>query len=330
MGEEQQAPQPPVAEPPARPSLPPGLRVAFYLLLIIVVLHFGSAALIQLLDPDLARALAAAATPAELEALQATIPFALVLLIQCLLAPVVLAATWFLLQRFERRSLADVGFRLPGGAGRQAVIAVAGVGALAVIWLLFTSVVAELRFTGWAEPFAGGDGLRPLGGWGPLPLYLAGFLVAAGLEELIFRGYVYSTLCERLSWVNAAGISGVLWVVLHAGNPELGAIGLINTFLLALSLAILRQQTGSLWAATICHGTWNFMIGCVLSLPVSGLEVYPLFTVEVAGEEAITGGAYGPEGSLLLTALLLPVVAVLAYLLIDGQGPEDADADRPI
>jgi hypothetical protein len=47
---------------------------------------------------------------------------------------------------------------------------------------------------------------------------------------------------------------------------------------------------------------------------VSGVQVpYPLFRAEVSGNPLLTGGDYGPEGSLLTTAVIVLVTGYLVF-----------------
>jgi len=64
----------------------------------------------------------------------------------------------------------------------------------------------------------------------------------------------------------------------------------------------IRVSGGVQWAVTGTHFAWNWTMGVAAGLPVSGLDVGPaLVDVSVSGPDLWTGGAYGPEGGLLLT-----------------------------
>lgn len=242
----------------------------------------------------------------------------LALFVYALLAPVMIPVTLVFLRRFDHRDLASIGARLPAGGWRagalQALAATGGVVAGLGVWLAVAAIAGEVRFAGLAESFRAGPGWAegPLGGAGALAILLAGFLVQGGLEEWVFRGYVYQALRERWSWATVAGATSLAFAFLHAMNPAVTPAALVNTFLLGLVLAAMVELTGSLAAAVVAHGLWNFAIACVLSLPVSGVETFHLLTLEVAGAPAVTGGEYGPEGSWVLTAMLVPLIAALA------------------
>jgi len=119
----------------------------------------------------------------------------------------------------------------------------------------------------------------------------------------VMRGYIYRTLRERWPpWVSAL-VSSILFSLLHAANPNVSRVALLNIVLAGMVLAALVERTGSLWSATIAHGVWNFALACLLSVPVSGVSVFHLLSVKITGDPTVTGGGFGPEGSAVLTVL---------------------------
>lgn len=241
-------------------------------------------------------------------------PVSAFLVVYVCLAPVMVSATLVFLRKLDRRPLASIGARWPAdgavGVAREALWgAGAGVGLLG-LWLVAAGLPGELRFAGVSDGFGADAGAG--GGAVILGLYLVGFLVQGALEEWVFRGYVYRALRERWSWPTVAGGTSLLFAVLHFMNPGVEPVGLANTFLLGIVLAATVEATGSLWPAAAAHGVWNFTIASVLGLPMSGLHVTALLDLELDGPAWATGGAYGPEGSWLLTGLLVPTVAVAA------------------
>jgi uncharacterized protein len=241
------------------------------------------------------------------------------------LAPVIVPLTLAYARWLDAKGPAALGARLPAGgareAGRQAAAAVIAVSALLGLWLAAAGTLGGLVYGGLAEGFREGAGpFRGAGGGAALlGVVLAAFLVQGGVEEWVFRGYVFRTLRERWSWASAAGASSLAFAVLHSLNPEVAPAGLVNTFLLGLALAAVAELTGSLLAPVVLHAWWNFALASLLSLPVSGAQLFHLLELEVQGPEAVSGGAYGPEGSWVLTAILVPIVAALAMRIDRGH-----------
>ncbi|HSS75919.1 MAG TPA: VWA domain-containing protein [Thermoanaerobaculia bacterium] len=246
----------------------------------------------------------------------------------------VLGVTQIFVRLLDRRRLASVGVRWPGGGRRAALRGLVtmslGSGALLTGWLLLllalTAHHAALHFGGLSRDLATG---RP---WWPLPrlllfpVLLALFFIQAGIEELVVRGYVYHVLRERWRAGAAALGSSLLFSLLHAGNPDFNAVALVNIVLAGLILAALVERSGSLWGATAAHGVWNFAVACLASLPVSGISLFHLFNVAVTGDPRLTGGDFGPEGSLVLTALALPLAAGLWWWIAPSRGRPREDA----
>lgn len=226
-------------------------------------------------------------------------------------APVLVLLTLPFLRWLDRRDLASLGARWPDGgparALRQALEVPLSVLALLGLWMLLVELLpaSDVRV----------DGLSPTAGTPDgtirLVLLLLGFLIQGGVEEWIFRGYIYRALKERWPWWVATLVTAAGFALMHAYNPDFSVAALINTFLAGVLLALLVERSGSLWSAVLAHGVWNFAVASLASLPVSGVQVSHLLQTAVTGPATLTGGGFGPEGSLVLTALALPLAAIL-------------------
>ncbi len=247
----------------------------------------------------------------------------ILLLTTLLAAPPILGITWLFVRFLDRRPLAILGARWPEGGRKQALrqLATVPAGVLALLGTWLAAILAlppslaSVRLQGMSPAFTAGPAWWPLPSALLLVLLLLGFLLQGGLEEWIVRGYIYRTLKDRWRPWTAALASSILFALLHAHNPAVSAIALVNIVLAGLVLAALVERSGSLWSATLAHGWWNFGVACLLSLPVSGVRIFHLLEVSVSGDEELTGGAFGPEGSLVLTLLGLPIAAVLWWRL---------------
>jgi hypothetical protein len=69
------------------------------------------------------------------------------------------------------------------------------------------------------------------------------------------------------------------------------------------------------------HAAWNFTLGTVASLPVSGIHTFHLFEVEAVGSPLMTGGRYGLEGSVVNAGLSAACCAAgLVWLRLTSPG----------
>jgi len=130
-------------------------------------------------------------------------------------------------------------------------------------------------------------------------------LVAIG-EELMFRGYLQVNLREGIGLLPSIALTSLFFGLFHTMNPNFGWIALLNITLAGVSMSYGQVVTGSLWLPIAYHFSWNFFQGPVFALPVSGTHFGGLFTVVDRGTAPlITGAAFGPEGGLVGTLLLL-------------------------
>lgn len=79
-------------------------------------------------------------------------------------------------------------------------------------------------------------------------------------EEIMVRGFLYSSLKKGVKVLYAAIITSVIFGAAHL--PEGGAagplwVGAVDTFILSLFLIRLREKTGSLWSPMTLHAIKN-------------------------------------------------------------------------
>lgn len=89
-------------------------------------------------------------------------------------------------------------------------------------------------------------------GTSPWLIFLAGIVVAPLVEEIFFRGFLFTGLRERYGWIAAALISAALFAAVH-----LQPITMPPIFLMGLIFAYLYQRTESIWPAVLMHFMTN-------------------------------------------------------------------------
>jgi membrane protease YdiL (CAAX protease family) len=148
--------------------------------------------------------------------------------------------------------------------------------------------------------------------WFVAGLGALGFLaLPAAAEEALLRGYPLQALTERWGPWSALAVTSVLFGALHLGNPGVTMIAVLNVMAAGVFLGVVYLRTASLWWATGVHLAWNWTTGYVADVPVSGLELLdaPLYEGVTRGPAWVGGGAFGPEGSLVATLLLVVATA---------------------
>jgi membrane protease YdiL (CAAX protease family) len=138
-------------------------------------------------------------------------------------------------------------------------------------------------------------------------------LMVAVYEEIVFRGYVLRNLVKSFNKWLALFISALLFTLVHASNPGVPWVGLLNTFIGGLLIGITYINTRSLWLPIFFHFTWNLAQGPVIGFHVSGISFNSLFILETKGNSLVSGGDYGFEGSLVASFFLLAAFSVWGY-----------------
>ncbi|MGV9370020.1 CPBP family intramembrane glutamic endopeptidase [Micromonospora tulbaghiae] len=144
-----------------------------------------------------------------------------------------------------------------------------------------------------------------------------GFMAAAAVtEELMFRGLLFRLVEERLgTWLSLL-LTGVLFGLMHLLNPDASlwgatAIAIEAGFMLAACYAATRN----LWVPIGLHFGWNFAAGGVFSVVVSGNgESTGLLDASTSGSMLLSGGDFGPEGSLYTVAAGAALTVVFLWL----------------
>lgn len=158
----------------------------------------------------------------------------------------------------------------------------------------------------------------------PIGALLLGFIVQGSTEEIVFRGWLMQLIASRHGLVIALIVNAVLFGLVHAGNTaptkEL-ALGVVNIVLFGTFIGLYAAREGSLWGVCGWHAAWNWLLGLGFGLEVSGhvLNVTPLFvdlTTTAGAPWWLTGATFGPEASVVVTAIL-----TLASLWVATRGP---------
>lgn len=166
---------------------------------------------------------------------------------------------------------------------------------------------------------------NPKTNWLCLIFYLQFFIIFAFYEEVIFRGYIFNMIKKFSTVYHGIFISSILFAVMHSLNPNLNPIGTLNIFLFGILLSILFFSTKSLILITGIHFIWNFL-SMAFGLGVSGVDFKINFLKMNFTEQMptyLTGGEFGPEGSIITSVFLIVLIAVSWYLIFNKGRKEN-------
>lgn len=135
------------------------------------------------------------------------------------------------------------------------------------------------------------------------------FFLVASAEEVIFRGIVFRLIDKKWNTIWALLVSALFFGLLHVFNDNATIWGGVAIAIEAgLLLGVFYKFSGTLWLPIGIHWAWNVMEGPVLGFPVSGnMNDISIISAEVKGSEIITGGAFGPEASIIAAVLGLAI-----------------------
>ncbi|MGW2092918.1 CPBP family intramembrane glutamic endopeptidase [Promicromonospora sukumoe] len=175
---------------------------------------------------------------------------------------------------------------------------------------LFGLVIVNLAFLGSYTVHGLGSPLGALG--------LVGFMAAAAVtEELMWRGVLFRIVEGWTgTWV-ALSVTGLLFGLAHLINPHATLWGAVAIAIEAGGmLTAAYVATRKLWVPIGLHLGWNIAGSTIFSTAVSGNDTpQGLLDATTQGHMLVTGGSFGPEGSLYsvvfcaITAAIFLVVA---------------------
>lgn len=158
----------------------------------------------------------------------------------------------------------------------------------------------------------------------PLSFVIIPFTVAftvAIFEEILVRGIIFRIIEESLGSYIALTISALIFGALHLANPN---ATLASATCIAIEGGLLLGAayiySRSLWLPIAIHFAWNFMQSGIFGAITSGNENSgSLLTTKFTGMELITGGKFGPEGTIQATIFCLIATGVFIYLNIKNS-----------
>lgn len=156
-------------------------------------------------------------------------------------------------------------------------------------------------------------------GAGSLLFFLLMDVVVSWWEELVFRGYLLQNMMEGMNVLAAVVISCIIYGVVHMTNPNAGLLSSAIIVLFGFLRIYGYLITGQLWLSFGMHIGWNFFQGHIFGFAASGQETPSLILLVPTGPEWLSGGAFGPEGSILVIPLILLALLVMRWWGLRAQ-----------
>jgi uncharacterized protein len=206
---------------------------------------------------------------------------------------------------YERGRLSDLGLGWKPDSLREFLIG-AGAASVAAAVILLGPLAAGVA------NFEANPGVEHP--WASFLFVSVVLLFGAAGEEMLFHGYAFQLLIRSLGAFATILPVSILFGWQHMSNPNATPLGAVNTVLWGVLLGYAYLRTGALWLPIGMHFGWNF------TLPLFGVNLSG-FTMGVTGYALHwrvgvlwSGGGYGPEGSVLTTAIVVALFVAVYRL----------------
>jgi len=212
----------------------------------------------------------------------------------------------------QNRKMNTLGFHKKGWVKEYLVGWVVG-------FVLFSAAVLICVLTGSLTL----EGISPTFGIGTFLLFTVGFIIQGMSEEVLCRGYFLTSVGRRYSMLVAVIANSVFFAALHLSNSGISVLAFINLILFGVFASVYFIKRNDIWGICAVHSVWNLVQGNVYGIRVSGMKLScSVLSSEMAeGKELIHGGAFGLEGGLAVTIVL--VVGTVILLCIKRKKAEE-------
>lgn len=140
------------------------------------------------------------------------------------------------------------------------------------------------------------------------------FISVGFVEEILVRGCFQHIIYYRHGIAWAIIIPSLIFSVMHFLNPNISYIAALNIALVGIVFGIMTYKSGNLWMAIGYHITWNYFQGNIFNIEVSGSAYGRGLIKSIRVEDnLLNGGAFGIEGGLICTLLLIITIIYFGF-----------------
>lgn len=204
----------------------------------------------------------------------------------------------------ERRKLNTLGFRKKGFFAEYLSGFIIGAIMLSCS-LLICTLTGAMQFNGVVANMA----------IGMISVFLIGYIIQGASEEILLRGYFLVSFSRKNSLAAGIIINSLIFSALHLMNAGITILSVVNLFLFGIFASVYFLKRGNIWGICALHSSWNFVQGNLFGIEVSGMSTTSsVFSVSsVEGYELINGGAFGLEGGLAVTVVLVLATVIMLF-----------------
>jgi len=220
------------------------------------------------------------------------------------------ALIYFLWVKFvERRSIVTMGFHLDGAFKKYIRGFLFG-------FLMIALSAIMLMLLGEVEVSKGDLIFNDISMVFGFLFMIIGWIIQGATEEIMMRGYALPILGTKINIPVGVLISSSIFGLLHLLNSGISPLAIVNLILFGVFAAFYAMYEDSLWGVCALHSAWNWAQGNVFGFLVSGGGNMggSIFTFTNKTDNIVNGGAFGPEGGLVITIIYLIGIGTLLLL----------------
>lgn len=143
------------------------------------------------------------------------------------------------------------------------------------------------------------------------------WILQGGTEELVTRGWLFPAVSAKSNIFIGILISSALFGALHLFNPGVTVLSIVTIILNGIFACLLMIKYDNMWVLAGMHGAWNFVQGNVYGIQVSGqgANASVFNYTSQTSIDWLSGGAFGAEGSIFASIVLIGCIAYLYWSL---------------
>ncbi|WP_346940061.1 CPBP family intramembrane glutamic endopeptidase [uncultured Clostridium sp.] len=203
----------------------------------------------------------------------------------------------------EKRNLRSMGLIKKGAFKEYGIGLIVGL-------IMFSAIVLILMLSGQLSFVSVTLSSLPI-----IILYFIGFMIQGASEEFLCRGFLLTSIAAKNGIILGIILNSCLFGFLHLFNAGFSILPLINIILVGVFFSVYAYRTDNIIGACAIHSMWNFAQGNIYGILVSGMNIGPsIFKVNNFSESLLSGGAFGAEGGLACTIVLIISTLLVVFI----------------
>ena len=221
-----------------------------------------------------------------------------------------LVATWIMLRYIDRRPLSSIGF-----ASNSILLHLPLAIGIGIVWLGVSVLIPWLAGWVFLEPTFSIS-------WGAVLFAGIALFLNVITQQLLLCGYIFQCIQTQSNVFIATIVSALMFMLVHIGAFHGAWLPAFNVFCAGCLFCMSYRFAGNLWFPIAIHFVWNFLLGSVLGLVVSGQSHLGKGSriLNLDGPALFTGGAFGLEGGLIVTFTTITGIIAMFILLHQRHG----------